>query len=76
MLLAGNEYESIKTLGNIKNLVIEKYLKIKHPDSDHLSICTVDVGDETLQIVCGAPNVDKNQKVIVAKVGATLPGDS
>ncbi len=76
MLLAGNEYESIKTLGNIKNLVIGKVLeKIKHPDSDHLSICTVDVGDETLQIVCGAPNVDKNQKVIVAKVGATLPGD-
>lgn len=45
-----------------------------HPESDHLSVCRVDVGDEVLDIVCGAPNVAKGQKVAVAKVGTTLPG--
>ena len=47
--------------------------KEKHPNADKLSICKVNVGDETLQIVCGAPNVDAGQKVVVAKVGAVMP---
>lgn len=47
--------------------------KSKHPDADKLSVCTVDVGNETLQIVCGAPNIDQGQKVVVAKVGAVMP---
>ncbi|MEB7658120.1 DUF4479 domain-containing protein [Mammaliicoccus vitulinus] len=47
--------------------------KSKHPDADKLSICQVDVGDQTLQIVCGAPNIDQDQKVVVAKVGAVMP---
>ncbi|GGI40439.1 YtpR family tRNA-binding protein [Mammaliicoccus stepanovicii] len=47
--------------------------KAKHPDADKLSVCQVDVGTGTLQIVCGAPNVDQNQKVVVAKVGAIMP---
>ncbi|MBM6628383.1 DUF4479 domain-containing protein [Mammaliicoccus vitulinus] len=47
--------------------------KSKHPDADKLSVCQVDVGDETLQIVCGAPNIDQDQKVVVAKVGAVMP---
>lgn len=46
-----------------------------HPNSDHLNVCTVDTGSETLQIVCGASNVDKGQKVIVSLVGAVLPGN-
>ncbi|MBH0230184.1 YtpR family tRNA-binding protein [Halobacillus yeomjeoni] len=45
-----------------------------HENADKLSVCQVDVGDETLQIVCGAPNIDQGQKVVVAKVGATMPG--
>ena len=45
-----------------------------HPDSDHLHVCKVDVGKEVLNIVCGAPNVAKGQKVIVALNGAELPG--
>jgi tRNA-binding protein len=45
----------------------------KHPDSDHMHVCQVDVGDETLQIVCGAPNIDQGQNVVVAKVGALMP---
>ncbi|MEC1289745.1 DUF4479 domain-containing protein [Bacillus mojavensis] len=47
--------------------------KEKHPNADKLSVCKVNVGDETLQIVCGAPNVDQDQKVVVAKVGAVMP---
>jgi len=47
--------------------------KEKHPNADKLNICQVQVGEETLQIVCGAPNVDENQKVVVAKVGAVMP---
>ena len=47
----------------------------QHPDADRLCVCTVDVGgDETLQIVCGAPNVDAGQNVAVAQIGTRLPG--
>ncbi len=45
----------------------------KHPEADKLSVCRVDVGDEVLDIVCGAPNVAVGQKVAVIKVGDTLP---
>ncbi|MYL20076.1 DUF4479 domain-containing protein [Halobacillus litoralis] len=48
--------------------------KAPHENADKLSVCQVDVGNETLQIVCGAPNVDAGQKVVVAKVGAVMPG--
>ena len=48
-------------------------LKEKHPDADKLSVCQIDVGNETLQIVCGAPNIEQGQKVVVAKVGAVMP---
>lgn len=47
--------------------------KDKHPNADKLNVCRVAVGDETLQIVCGAPNVEAGQKVVVAKVGAVMP---
>ncbi|WP_436859766.1 YtpR family tRNA-binding protein [Staphylococcus caeli] len=47
--------------------------KEKHPDADKLSVLSVDVATEKLQIVCGAPNVDAGQKVVVAKVGAVMP---
>ena len=47
--------------------------KASHENADKLSVCKVNVGEEVLQIVCGAPNVDKGQKVVVAKVGATMP---
>lgn len=46
----------------------------KHENADKLNVCQVDLGKETVQIVCGAPNVDKGQHVVVAKVGAIMPG--
>ena len=75
MLSVGNEYASIEELCPATNLVVGRVVsKRPHPDSDHLNVCEVDLGDKIYQIVCGAPNVDANQKVIVAKVGAKLPG--
>ncbi|HHW5204562.1 TPA: phenylalanine--tRNA ligase subunit beta [Staphylococcus aureus] len=61
---------------DIKNLVVGFVKsKEKHPDADKLNVCQVDIGeDEPVQIVCGAPNVDAGQYVIVAKVGGILPG--
>ncbi len=54
--------------------VVGKVLeKTKHPDADKLNVTKVDVGDEVLQIVCGAPNVEADQLVVVAKVGAVMP---
>ncbi|MGP4041545.1 YtpR family tRNA-binding protein [Gracilibacillus sp. D59] len=44
-----------------------------HENADKLRVCQVDVGNDKLQIVCGAPNVDQGQKVVVAKVGAIMP---
>ena len=76
MTKAGNEYDSAENLINATNLVIGEVLECEeHPDSDHLHVCKVDVGNEVLQIVCGAPNVRVGLKVIVALVGAELPGD-
>ncbi len=64
--------ETIK--GGLKGVVVgEVKTKEKHPDADRLSITTVDVGTGTLlNIVCGAPNVEAGQKVIVATIGAML----
>ncbi len=74
----GLEVESTETFESIKGMlqgvvvghVIEK---IKHPNADKLSLTKVDIGNNTvLSIVCGAPNVDVGQKVLVATVGCTL----
>ena len=75
MTSIGNEYDFCGKLVDVTNLVIGEVTSCKmHPDSDHLHICKVNIGKETLDIVCGAPNVREGIKVIVAKVGAVLPG--
>ena len=72
---AGVNVEKVIT-NHIDNLVIGEVLECNpHPDSDHLHICMVNMGSEVKQIVCGAPNVRKGLKVIVALPGAILPGD-
>ena len=72
---AGINIEKVIT-NHIDNLVIGEVLKCEnHPDSDHLHVCLVNVGDKNLQIVCGAPNVREGLKVILALPGAILPGD-
>ncbi len=71
---AGLEVENIAYMSQGSNLVIGEVLScVDHPDSDHLHICQVNLGDREEQIVCGAPNVAAGQKVIVAQVGAKLP---
>jgi phenylalanyl-tRNA synthetase beta chain len=71
---SGFEVEGIEHVCQATNLVIGQVLDcVDHPDSDHLHVCQVDLKDEQVQIVCGAPNVAKGQKVIVARVGAVLP---
>lgn len=78
MSRSGIEIEGVENFGeNLTNLVVGEVIEcIDHPNSDHLHVTKVNVGsEELLQIVCGAPNVHKGAKVIVAMVGATLPGD-
>lgn len=75
--LTGTGVEEVAKAGEgFDNIVTGKILKKeKHPDSDHMWITNVDVGDEKLQIVCGAQNFEEGDCVVVAKIGAVLPGD-
>lgn len=76
MTRVGNEYDYAGNLIDASKLVIGEVVSCKdHPDSDHLHVCKVNIGEETLNIVCGAPNVREGLKVIVALDGAHLPGD-
>ena len=76
LTMLGLELESIDDpFENVKDIVVGYVVECEpHPESDHLSVCTVDVnGPETLTIVCGAPNVAKGQRVPVATVGTVMP---
>ena len=75
LTFAGIEVEEVSKLASGTNLVIGHILECEeHPDSDHLHVLKVDLGDGVKQIVCGAPNARKGLKVIVARIGAKLPG--
>ena len=75
MTLHSSEYDEAGKLVNATNLIIGEVIECEeHPDSDHLHVCKVNIGKEVLDIVCGAPNVRKGLKVIVALPGAKLPG--
>ena len=82
----GTEVEAIDTVGeSFDHVVTAKVLtKIPHPDSDHMYVCSVDVGDKNLdadgnpaplQIVCGAQNFEAGDHIVTAMIGAVLPGD-
>ena len=77
MIMIGDAVESVENLGaEVEGVVVGRVLTCEpHPNSDHLHVCTVDVGGpEILHIVCGAPNVAAGQLVPVAVAGARLPG--
>ena len=75
LTMLGLEFESVQRLDARYNgfVVGEVLTKEKHPRADRLSVCTVGIGRETLQVVCGGPNVAAGQKVPVGLVGATVP---
>ncbi|MDF0727472.1 phenylalanine--tRNA ligase subunit beta [Cytobacillus sp. S13-E01] len=75
---SGIEVEGVEGLSEgISGVVVGHVIeRVKHPDAEKLNKCLVDIGaEENVQIICGAANVDKGQKVVVAKVGAVLPGN-
>lgn len=77
LTMTGSKVEGVENTGEeIQNVVAGKVLSCEpHPDSDHMSVCMVDIGDgEPVQIVCGAPNVKAGQTVPVAKHKSRLPG--
>lgn len=75
MVSVGNEFESVSKLSDATGLIVGEVVACeKHPESTKLSICKVNVGEATHQILCGAANVAKGQKVVVAQIGAILPG--
>jgi len=74
MVKAGFEIEGIEHLGSGDKLIVGEVIECEdHPDSDHLHVTKVNIGNEVLDIVCGAPNCRKGLKVIVAQVGCQLP---
>jgi phenylalanyl-tRNA synthetase beta chain len=75
LTMLGLEFESVQRLDARYNgfVVGEVLTKEKHPRADRLSVCIVGIGRETLQVVCGGPNVAQGQKVPVGLVGATVP---
>ena len=78
LTMIGQEVEAIEEQGqHLDNVVVGHIVEYgKHPDADKLSLLKVNVGEETpLQIICGAPNHKLGDKVIVAKIGAVLPGN-
>ena len=76
LTMRGFESEVVTDFDSLDNLVVGDVLSAeKHPDADKLKLCSVSDGNETFNVVCGAPNVDAGQKIVFAKVGAVLPGD-
>ena len=76
LTMSGSKVEGCDTVcGGISNVVIGKIEKLEaHPDADKLRVCQVNVGEETVQIVTGAPNVREGDMVPVALAGSTLAG--
>ena len=75
LTMAGLEVEGIEDLGSkYRGFVVGEVISaIKHPNADKLTVCRVNIGDNELQIVCGAPNVAAGLKVAVGVVGAIVP---
>ncbi|MCK5481758.1 MAG: phenylalanine--tRNA ligase subunit beta, partial [Gammaproteobacteria bacterium] len=77
LTMAGLEVDSVEPLGEgLDALLVAEVVSVEaHPDADKLRVCRVNIGqDETLQVVCGAPNVRAGGRYPLAPVGATMPG--
>ncbi len=76
LIMTGLEVDAVETVGSdFEGFVTGHVTRVeRHPNADRLSLCDVDVGTETLRIICGAPNVAAGQKVPVAPIGTSLPG--
>ena len=76
LVMTGLEVDGVETFGSDFEGFVAGRVEVveRHPNADRLTLCTVDVGGESLQIICGAPNVAAGQMVPVARVGAALPG--
>lgn len=76
MTMSGSKVEAVHELGGeIQNVVVGKIESVaKHPNADKLSVCMIDVGNNTVQVVTGATNVKAGDSVPVALDGSTLPG--
>ena len=74
---SGIEVDGLERFASPSTNVVVGYVESceKHPNADKLNLCQVHTGEETLQIICGAPNIRQGQKVAVAKPGAVLPGN-
>ena len=73
-LIGLEEEESFEYGSSLPGVIVGEVLEVtQHPNADRLSLCQVNLGNETVQIVCGAKNVVAGQKVPVATVGTTLP---
>jgi phenylalanyl-tRNA synthetase beta chain len=75
LTMAGLEVEDVVSEAKLYEHFVIAFVeeKIKHPNANKLSLCKVFNGKETLNIVCGAPNVDAGQKIVLAQVGAIVP---
>jgi phenylalanyl-tRNA synthetase beta chain len=72
LTMSGTEVKKVEDIGSkYKNFIVGRILEFeKHPDADKLSVCKVDIKNSVLNIVCGASNFSKNDKVVVALEGA------
>ncbi len=75
--MAGLEVDAVTPVaGEFSGVVVGEVLSTEqHPDADKLRVCQVSDGEQTVQIVCGAPNVRAGLKIPFARIGAVLPGD-
>lgn len=76
LTFGGIEVETLEPVAPaFEHVIVGEVLSVaKHPNADRLKVCTVNAGDRTLDIVCGAPNVSVGMKAPLALVGARLPG--
>jgi len=77
LTMAGLEVDAITPVaGSFEGVVVAEIVSAEqHPDADKLRVCTVNAGEETVQIVCGAPNARVGLKAPLARLGAVLPGN-